>query len=241
MFTDPEKRLEYSKFVHDHVYGATQTEKKEDSGGTSKWTSSCIKQLITERLSKEEEFNNPTCRKKKLWEGISKNLEEKTGSYFDAYSCDIKYRNLLSTYRNNKKRLLQCGEGCINWEYFHQFDEVLGYKTFSALSESALGDSLILNTSSKRPASQPASPAGSNSGEDVQYVTTENKKTKICFSDYFALKLGRDMELRKEQLDLRKKELALKEKIWKEKKALKEKEIKAITQLAKAMSEKNGE
>lgn len=223
--------------VHEHIYGCTEAEKIDDSSGAStfKWTPSSIELLITERLSKEEEFNRPSCKKKKLWHAISKTLEEKTGSYFDANSCDIKYRNMLSTYRNNKKRQQQCGEGAINWKYFQQFDEVFGVKTSSAPPDNTLGDSLVL---AKRPASSPPTPppcVESVSVEDVRHPLIEKKKTKFGVSEYLAIKLESDMKHRKEQLELRKEQLMLKEKIWKEKKLFKEQEIKAIVQLAKAM------
>nr|CAI5841819.1 unnamed protein product [Callosobruchus analis] len=46
--------------------------------------------------------------------------------------CDTKYRNLLYTYRSNKKKPSSTGEGVIKWEYFYTFDEVLGCKASSA-------------------------------------------------------------------------------------------------------------
>lgn len=243
LIEDPEKKLKYSKLVHEHVYGCIEAEKLDESSGTnvSKWTPSCIELLITERLSKEEEFNRPSCKKKKLWHGISKALEEKSGSYFDANSCDIKYRNMLSTYRNNKKRQQQCSEGAINWKYFQQFDDVFGHKTSSLPPENTLGDSLLL---AKRPVSSPPTPppcVESVHVEEVQHVVTEKKKTKLSVSEYLVIKLERELKERKEQLDLRKKQLVLKEKIWKEKKLFQEQEIKAILQLAKGMVKTNGE
>ncbi|CAH1183129.1 unnamed protein product [Ceutorhynchus assimilis] len=75
--------------------GTTNTE------NVFKWTQSLTLMLIDLRLKKEKDFNRPICKKKKLWEQIACEIKTKTGKFVTSEMCDIKYRNLLSTYKIN--------------------------------------------------------------------------------------------------------------------------------------------
>ena len=75
----------------------------EDQAGL-KWTNDLIKLLLSKRLELEWAFNRPTCKKKKLWRDIGEEISKLTDISVSGEACDIKYRNLLATYRINKKK-----------------------------------------------------------------------------------------------------------------------------------------
>ncbi|KAG5887090.1 hypothetical protein JTB14_018258 [Gonioctena quinquepunctata] len=68
---------------------------------------------------------------------------------FSGNECHAKYRNLIQTYKNNKdKRLKSTGESKISWEYFEQFDQVLGYKLSTVPTENLLSTSMEIDAES---------------------------------------------------------------------------------------------
>lgn len=95
---------------------------------TFRWRESSIKLLLDIRLSKEKQFAKPNCKKSKLWREIATEMFNITRTEVASDMCDSKYRNLLSTYRTNKKKQLSTGESNIKWGYFDIFDRVLGHK-----------------------------------------------------------------------------------------------------------------
>lgn len=113
-----------------------------------KWTHESTKLLLDIRLNKEKDFNRPLCKKKKLWTSVAEEMQ-KIGHYMvTGEMCDIKYRNLLATYKTNKKKKEQSGESSITWEYFNQFDTILGEKACIAPPKEMLGATLLINATS---------------------------------------------------------------------------------------------
>lgn len=43
-----------------------------------------------------------------------------------AYECDLKWRNMLSTYRKNTERAQRLGAGAVHWEFYKAMHQVLG-------------------------------------------------------------------------------------------------------------------
>ncbi|XP_067138073.1 uncharacterized protein [Centruroides vittatus] len=122
--------IEEIKLIEDTSNIENDTGKKDQNYSTKKrdiWTDAMIRLLISERLAIEEQFGKPG-NKKKLWIKI-KGIMESQGYTLTAEDCDMKWRNLLATYRKNKDRARKSGEGCITWPYFQLFDEKYGYKT----------------------------------------------------------------------------------------------------------------
>lgn len=137
--------------------------------------------------------------------------------------CDAKYRNLLHTYKLNKQKQNRYGVDCVKWEYFDIFDNTIGLKMSSRRDDNFFDtlfndskDDLVYLDLSMRPDSPElsSSPGRSN-----------NKEMRI--SQYLKLKIQNDIR-----------NMKMKARIWKEKKQLKEREIGAIIQLAKALKNK---
>lgn len=122
---------------------ASLTEACEET--SFQWSSRSIKFLINNRLQYEGKFTRPNCKKRKLWGSIASEMA-KEGYEVSGEICDAKYRNLLQTYRKNKKKQSSTGESSITWEYFSTFDEVLGCKASSHPQETLLGGSFQLET-----------------------------------------------------------------------------------------------
>lgn len=80
----------------------------------------------------EPEFDQPVCKKKKLWETVAERVTAKlqaAGSLdvaVKAYECDLKWRNMLATYRKNTERAVRLGVQSIHWEFFRVMHNVLG-------------------------------------------------------------------------------------------------------------------
>lgn len=200
-----------------------------------KWNNDSIKLLLTVRLDMEKEFSSPTCKKKKLWEKVANKVNDMLGaSRVTGESCDLKYRNLLGTYRVNKRKQNTTGEGAIKWEFFDIMDQVLGHKASSAPPKNLLGSTMEpadTNISSKNYKTDEEEESGLESDSSVTLPPKSKKKKveELPLKQYLFLKLEKDKEkqIMKEIKDDRR---------WQEKKELKLKEIEAINNLAAAIS-----
>ncbi|KAJ4438728.1 hypothetical protein ANN_14677 [Periplaneta americana] len=76
----------------------------DSSDSALKWTHNLTKLLLNKRLENELSFNRLTCKKEKLWNDIAQEISKATTVSISGEACDIKYRNLLATYRANKKK-----------------------------------------------------------------------------------------------------------------------------------------
>ncbi|KAM9392156.1 uncharacterized protein KZ484_003666 [Pholidichthys leucotaenia] len=96
------------------------------------WTLQATWHLINIRLEMDQAFDQPVCKKKKLWEMVAEKVNTKlreseaTGVTVKAYECDLKWRNMLATYRKNAERAKRLGATSIHWEFFKAMNEVLG-------------------------------------------------------------------------------------------------------------------
>ncbi|KAJ7989536.1 hypothetical protein DPEC_G00305560 [Dallia pectoralis] len=96
------------------------------------WTLQATWQLVQTRLEMDQDFDQPVCKKKKLWETVADRVTVKlraAGSpdvTVKAYECDLKWRNMLATYRKNAERAKRLGIQCVHWEFFKAMHEVLG-------------------------------------------------------------------------------------------------------------------
>ncbi|XP_048847424.1 uncharacterized protein si:dkey-66i24.7 [Brienomyrus brachyistius] len=104
----------------------------DKSKGEFVWTLQATWQLVRTRLSMDAEFDQPVCKKKQLWETVAErvtaNLQEagNPGSTVKAYECDLKWRNMLATYRKNAERARRLGAQSVHWEFFPAMHDVLG-------------------------------------------------------------------------------------------------------------------
>lgn len=183
------------------------------------WTVQVTWQLVNTRLEMDHAFDQPVCKKKKLWEvvaeKVNRKLRESEASDFTvkAYECDLKWRNMLATYRKNAERAKRLGPASVHWEFFKAMHEVLGKsrdeieaQRRANLSGTKVGKAIaskrftpILPTPPIMPAPCPAKPP-----QDV-------------------LQLYMDLQERKLNM-------------WVQQKALEERKIEAINNLAQAIS-----
>lgn len=158
---------------------------------------------------------------------------EKFGYKVTGDMCDTKYRNLLATYKTNKKKKEQSGEGAVTWEYFEKFDSTLGLKASTAPPPETLGsvDNMAVTDDINRDIIEDeASMSSLNSESSTSSSASTNRKRKqkdLSFNDYLKEKLKREEDTAKKN-----------EERWVEKKELKEREISAIEALAQAIASK---
>lgn len=96
------------------------------------WTLQATWHLVRVRLDMELEFAQPVCKKKRLWENVAERVTARLRAegYADvparAFECDLKWRNMLATYRQNAERAKRLGAHGVHWEFFRAMHEVLG-------------------------------------------------------------------------------------------------------------------
>ncbi|XP_056144218.1 uncharacterized protein si:dkey-66i24.7 [Lampris incognitus] len=183
------------------------------------WTLQATWHLVNTRLEMDQAFDQPVCKKKKLWEMVAEKVNAKlreSGNcdvIVKAYECDLKWRNMLATYRKNAERAKRLGVNSVHWEFFKAMHEVLGKsreeieaQRRAKLSGTKLGKAIA----SKRftpilPTPPPAaSPSPARPPQDVLQLY---------------------MELQERKMNM-----------WAQQKALEERKIEAINNLAQAIS-----
>ncbi|KAM9472405.1 uncharacterized protein ACWYII_007713 [Salvelinus alpinus] len=183
------------------------------------WTLQATWQLVQTRLEMDQDFDQPVCKKKKLWETVAERVTAKlraagsTDVTVKAYECDLKWRNMLATYRKNAERSKRLGAQSVHWEFFKAMHEVLGKsrEEIEAQRRSKLnGTKLGKAIASKRftpilpTPSLTAAPFASRPPQDVLQLY---------------------MELQERKMNM-----------WAQQKALEERKIEAINNLARAIS-----
>lgn len=191
------------------------------------------------RLGQEQAFNRPKCKKIKLWNDIAKEINKDTKEAFSLTGtlCDNKYRNLLKTYKINKKKQKSSGESAINWEYFSDFDGVLGCKASIDPPDNTIYDTLGNDSNKDSENNENTSrdlnlnlddvnsqPRPSNISKEVG-ASKQNKTMK--YQQYLYLKNKREEEKEKFQ-----------QKKWDEEKELRGEETAAILKLVEALKKK---
>ncbi|KAJ8971349.1 hypothetical protein NQ314_000748 [Rhamnusium bicolor] len=182
------------------------------------------------RLGREKDFNRPKCKKNKLWSGVAK---EMNGTLRGPYSltsenCDSKYRNLLKTYKANKKKQNSSGESAINWEYFTDFDEILGCKASVQPPQNTIFDTMEI-----------ADEDNNNSSTQEDTETNENALEVGTLVDLVS-EVGSsntNKETSKMEEKERRKELFVQQK-WEEEKQLRREETNAVLKLAEGLAKK---
>nr|XP_057904588.1 uncharacterized protein si:dkey-66i24.7 isoform X1 [Doryrhamphus excisus] len=183
------------------------------------WTLLATWHLVNTRLEMDQAFDQPICKKKKLWEmvadKVNAKLREADGGdvTVKSYECDLKWRNMLTTYRKNAARAKRLGETSVHWEFFRKMHEVLGksQEEIQTLRQAKLSETKVGKAmASKRftpilpspPAAAPFCPP--RPPQDVLQLYMELQERKL--------------------------------KMWAQQKALEERKIEAINNLAQAIS-----
>lgn len=187
------------------------------------WTLQATWQLVNTRLEMEQAFDQPVCKKKKLWEQVAEKVNTKlkgsevAGAVVKAYECDLKWRNMLATYRKNAERAKRLGTASVHWEFFEAMHQVLGRsredveaQRQAKLSGTRLGRAMaskrftpILPTP-RTAAAVAAAPCSARPPQDVLQLYMELQERKMS--------------------------------MWAQQKALEERKIDAINNLAQAIS-----
>lgn len=203
----------------------------------AKWTGNSTKYLIQKRLSKENDFQRPKCKKIKLWQDIAKDVNSTFNVNMSAEECDNKYRNLLKTYKINIIKKNSTGESQITWEHFEEFDAILGCKASITPSKDIVFDSLD-------PSAGPSNRADIfDERESVETMSTPNTTPKAMFEatpkkvSCKTLKLNEYLYLKNEREENKvKKSEDFKERKWREEMELRQNETAAVLKLAEAIS-----
>ncbi|XP_069573607.1 uncharacterized protein [Brachyistius frenatus] len=182
------------------------------------WTLRATWHLVNTRLEMDPAFDQPVCKKKKLWELLAEKVNAKlresevTDVTVKAYECDLKWRNMLATYRKNGERAKRLGAAGVHWEFFKAMDEVLGKsreeveaERRAKLSGTKVGKAIASKKFTPILPTPPATaPCPARPPQDVLQLY---------------------MELQERKMNM-----------WAQQKALEEKKIEAINNLAQAIS-----
>ncbi|CAG9822226.1 unnamed protein product [Phaedon cochleariae] len=234
ILNDEDKLRRYAKEVYELNFEKENPNRTEEDETTFKqksfkWSHKSTLALIEFRLQRENEFNRPICKKKKIWDNIAWEME-KLGYKVTGDMCDTKYRNLLATYKVNRKKKEQSGEGAVTWEYFDKFESTLGSKASTAPPPETVGsvDNMEKEDINQEVLDDEALSLSSEASTSSNICMSKKRKTKeLCFNDYLKEKLKRDEDTARK-----------KEERWYQKKELKEREITAIEALAQAIASK---
>lgn len=206
------------------------------------WTNKMTKSLINSRLSRENKFIKPKCKKIKIWAEIAAELNTLfKNTNVNAEECDNKFRNLMKTYKANKKKQCSTGEQQITWDFFEDFDKVYGCKAAitpphgmlhdTLTDENEVSDTSIDTNVAKRKADDDEDSEIENIASR-QNKTPKMEKRSLPISEYLFRKLERDDERQKrkeEREDQR----------WKEEMELRRNETNALLKLAEALAKQN--
>lgn len=181
------------------------------------WTLQATWHLVNTRLEMDQAFDQPVCKKKKLWEMVAEKVNAKlsesgaVGVAVKAYECDLKWRNMLATYRKNSDRAKRLGTASVHWEFFKAMHEVLGRtreeieaQRRSRLSGTRVGRAMA---SKRFTPILPTPPLAAGPAQPPQDI------------------LQLYMELQERKMNM-----------WAQQKALEERKIEAINNLAQAIS-----
>lgn len=184
------------------------------------WTLQATWHLVNTRLEMDQAFDQPVCKKKKLWEMVAEKVNAKlresevTDVTVKAYECDLKWRNMLATYRKNAERAKRLGVASVHWEFFKPMHEVLGKsreeieaQRQAKLSGTKVGKAMASKRFTPILPTPPAATASACSARPPQDV------------------LQLYMELQERKMNM-----------WAQQKALEERKIEAINNLAQAIS-----
>uniref|UniRef100_H3DBS6 Si:dkey-66i24.7 n=1 Tax=Tetraodon nigroviridis TaxID=99883 RepID=H3DBS6_TETNG len=79
------------------------------------WTLQATWHLVNTRLEMDQAFEQPVCKKKKLWEMVAEKVNARlrdsgvTEVTVKAYECDLKWRNMLATLPSPPPAAAPCG------------------------------------------------------------------------------------------------------------------------------------
>jgi len=173
----------------------------------------------------DNEFQRPTCKKSKLWSAVARKLEETGGYGVSGSDCDEKWRNLQATYKRNKDKKGTSGHKAVTWEYYELMDEVLGSKASIQPSSAQLFSSLPSLITSHPQSSQVTDPPN---------VTVTEPEPQPCSSSQPVASKRRAKY--SDWIDVYSQQQEKRMKMWEEQKALEEKKIDAINNLAAAIA-----
>uniref|UniRef100_A0A3P9P107 Si:dkey-66i24.7 n=3 Tax=Poecilia reticulata TaxID=8081 RepID=A0A3P9P107_POERE len=183
------------------------------------WTLQATWHLVNTRLEMDQAFDQPVCKKKKLWEVVADKVNTKlresgvTDITVKAYECDLKWRNMLATYRKNTDRARRLGVASVHWEFFKAMHEVLGKsrEEIEAQRQAKLSGTRV----GKAIASKRFTPILPTPPAAAAAIT--NRPPQDVLQLY--------MELQERKLNM-----------WAQQKVLEERKIEAINNLAQAIS-----
>ncbi|KAF7697710.1 uncharacterized protein LOC124396736 [Silurus meridionalis] len=188
------------------------------------WTLTATWHLVHVRLDMEAEFDHPVCKKKRLWEGVAERVTDRLRAegYADvparAFECDLKWRNMLATYRKNAERVRRLGAHAVHWEFFGAMHRVLGrsYEEIEARRKAEINSTKPGKTiTSKR--YTPILPTPTLPNHAPCPVPALTRPPQDLLQLY--------LELQERKLNM-----------WAQQKALEERKIEAINNLARAIS-----
>ncbi|CAM4373528.1 hypothetical protein PO909_001643 [Leuciscus waleckii] len=196
------------------------TLESEKSKAEFVWTIQATWHLVHVRLDMDPEFDQPVCKKKKLWETVAERVtaklraDESTDVSVKAFECDLKWRNMLATYRKNAERAKRLGTSSVHWEFFKEMHEVLGrsYEEVEAQRKAKLnGTKLGKAIASKR--FTPILPTPTATASQLPNARPPQDLLQLY------------LELQERKLNM-----------WAQQKALEERKIEAINNLARAIT-----
>ncbi|XP_053962414.1 uncharacterized protein LOC128865989 [Anastrepha ludens] len=93
----------------------------------TRWTPECTRVMLQLRFERQLEFQQRIRQKKELWSEIATEMRRQGLCDFSltAEVCDLKYRNMLQTYKKNRIKEDSGMQSLIAWEYYELFKDAL--------------------------------------------------------------------------------------------------------------------
>ncbi|KAI1884757.1 hypothetical protein AGOR_G00229790 [Albula goreensis] len=202
---------------HENAAVVSNLDPEKSKGAEFVWTLQATWQLVRTRLAMDAEFDQPVCKKKKLWETVAERVTANLRAAGNqdvtvkAYECDLKWRNMLATYRKNAERAKRLGAQSVHWEFFQAMHDVLGKSREEVDAQKKLNGSKVGRAIAAKKFTPilptptlPSAPYSSRPPQDVLQLYLELQERKMN--------------------------------LWTQQKALEERKIEAINNLARAIA-----
>ncbi|KAF0722234.1 Trihelix transcription factor GT-1 [Aphis craccivora] len=168
--------------------------KPEDKPESKLWTSTGIKLFIENRSTFEDDFNSNK-KNYKIWEKIADKLC-KNGVIVSGSNCNVKFKNLMATFRDNIHRANTSGDGGISWEYYPLMKKYFGKKNSVAPKKSTLLESFFPNSKPNLDDSRQV--ASASAIHDENLTDTPPTKKKKTFHEVLLEEMKEDRKNRDE-------------------------------------------
>lgn len=108
-----------------------------------RWTPESTKMMLTMRFNMETHFSQRLRQKKDLWNEIASEMGRLGDYSITGEACDLKFRNMLQTFKKNRIKEDRGMNDLIIWEYYTLFKEAMRNTGAHNDSDASVNEQLI--------------------------------------------------------------------------------------------------